>query len=52
MKQRALSSDIEPRRFEPDRDGWWDDYPYEIDSDFPELADRVAEHRSRVAPSS
>ena len=52
MKQRALSSDVQPRRFEPDRDGWWDEYPYQIDPDFPELADRVAEHRSRVGRSS
>jgi 1-acyl-sn-glycerol-3-phosphate acyltransferase len=52
MKRRALSSRIEPRRFEPDRDGWWDDYPYEIDPSFPELADRVAYHRSLIARGS
>jgi len=46
MKQRALSSPNSPRRFDPDRDGWWDDYPYEIDPSFPDLADRVAEHRA------
>ncbi|GMQ84711.1 MAG: hypothetical protein BMS9Abin07_0275 [Acidimicrobiia bacterium] len=49
MKQRAMASGIAPRRFEPDRDGWWDDYPYEIDGAFPELASRVAAHRSEVA---
>lgn len=49
MKQRALSHDPPPRRFDPDRDGWWDDYPYEIDADFPDLAARVAEHRAGVA---
>jgi len=46
MKQRALSSPNSPRRFDPVRDGWWDDYPYEIDPSFPDLADRVAEHRA------
>ncbi|MFB3049568.1 MAG: 1-acyl-sn-glycerol-3-phosphate acyltransferase, partial [Acidimicrobiia bacterium] len=48
MKHRAVASGIAPRRFDPDRDGWWDDYPYEIDGDFPELANRVAAHRSEV----
>lgn len=52
MKRRALSSGIQPRRFEPDRDGWWDEYPYEIDSDFPDLSDRVAAHRSLTTPGS
>jgi 1-acyl-sn-glycerol-3-phosphate acyltransferase len=45
MKQRALSVTPGPRRFEPDRDGWWDDYAYEIDPAFPDLAVRVAAHR-------
>lgn len=46
MKQIALRSDMAPvRRFEPDRDGWWDDYPYEIDPDFAHLAARVATRR-------
>lgn len=45
MKRIALSEPRFPvRRFDPDRDGWWDDYPYEIDPDFPELAERVAAH--------
>ena len=48
MKHRAVASGIAPRRFDPDRDGWWDDYPYEIDGDFPELAGRVAAHRCEV----
>lgn len=46
MKERALAATPGPRRFNPDRDGWWDDYPYEIDPAFAELADRVAEHRT------
>jgi len=52
MKRRALASGIQPRHFEPDRDGWWDDYPYEIDPSFPELANRVAKHRSLMPRSS
>lgn len=49
MKQRALSAIPRPRRFDPDRDGWWDDYPYEIDPAFPHLAERVAAHRRLIA---
>jgi len=45
MKRRALASSSPPRRFNPDRDGWWDGYHYEIDPDFGELAGRVAAHR-------
>ena len=54
MKERALAAIPGPRRFNPDRDGWWDDYPYEIDPAFAELADRVAEHRAnrRSAPAA
>ncbi len=50
MKQRALGSEIAPRHFDPDRDGWWDDYPYEIDPDFPELVEKVARHRENLLP--
>jgi 1-acyl-sn-glycerol-3-phosphate acyltransferase len=47
MKQRALAVVGAPaRRFEPDRDGWWDDYPYEIDPSFEDLHQRLAEHRA------
>jgi 1-acyl-sn-glycerol-3-phosphate acyltransferase len=49
MKQRALEATPGPRRFEPDRDGWWDGYRYEIDPSFPDLAERLAEHRSEEA---
>lgn len=49
MKQRALSATPGPRRFDPDRDGWWDGYPYEIDVSFPDLADRVAHHRAMTS---
>ena len=55
MKQRALAIVGAPaRRFDPERDGWWDDYPYEIDPGFPDLHRRVAEHRAGygAAPST
>lgn len=48
MKELALSADPPPRRYLPERDGWWDGYSFEIDPAFPELAARVAEHRSAV----
>jgi 1-acyl-sn-glycerol-3-phosphate acyltransferase len=49
MKRLALQSTPKPRRYDPDRDGWWDEYRYEIDPDFPELATRVDKHRRLVA---
>jgi 1-acyl-sn-glycerol-3-phosphate acyltransferase len=45
MKRLALEATPQPRRYEPDRDGWWDGYRFEIDPDFPELAARVDQHR-------
>jgi len=45
MKQIALAGPTPPRRFDPDRDGYWDDYRYEIDPAFPDLARRIASHR-------
>ena len=50
MKQMALSPEVaSARRFDPERDGYWDDYSYEIDPDFPEVAELVAQHRSTVS---
>ena len=47
MKQAALAPGMAPvRRFDPERDGYWDGYPYEIDPDFPEIADLVVQHRA------
>lgn len=46
MKRLALSADPPPRRYVPERDGWWAGYSFDIDPDFPELAARVAEHRA------
>ncbi len=49
MKRIALSADVAPaRRFDPDRDGFWDGYAYEIDPVFPELRRLVDEHRSSI----
>ncbi len=49
MKRRALTDVEAPvRRFVPERDGWWDDYEYSIDKDYPDLYRRVAEHRLSV----
>ena len=45
MKQLALASATPPRHFDPIRDGYWDDYRYEIDPTFPDLAQRIASHR-------
>jgi 1-acyl-sn-glycerol-3-phosphate acyltransferase len=53
MKRRALADREAPvRRFVPERDGWWDDYEYSIDEDFPDLYRRVAEHRLSVPPTA
>ncbi len=49
MKRIALEATPQPRRYDPDRDGWWDGYRFEIDADFPELAARVDRHRRSVA---
>ncbi len=49
MKRIALSGAMPaPRRFDPDRDGWWDGYAYEIDAAWPDLAARLAEHRAAL----
>jgi len=48
MKRIALAGSPSPRRYVPDRDGWWDSHPYRIDDDFDDLARRVEERRSSV----
>lgn len=46
MRHLALHDDhASPRRFVPERDGYWDGYPYEIAPAFPALSARVAAHR-------
>jgi len=53
MKRAALSPKMAPaRRFDPERDGYWDDYSYEIDPDFAEVAELVAAHRSAMGGES
>lgn len=50
LKCAALDGTIaEPRRFQPERDGYWDGYAYAIDPRFAELAADVARHRATVA---
>jgi 1-acyl-sn-glycerol-3-phosphate acyltransferase len=46
MKDRALAASPGPRRYVPERDGWWDGYRFEIDPRFADLKERVARHRS------
>lgn len=49
MKAIALSPDVAPaRRYEPDRDGWWDGYAFEIDPSFEVLRSRLSDHRAQV----
>lgn len=46
LKAVALGGTMaSPRRFVPERDGYWDGYEYRIDAQFPELAEQVALHR-------
>ncbi|MEA1902458.1 MAG: lysophospholipid acyltransferase family protein [Actinomycetota bacterium] len=53
MKQIALSPDTAgPRRFDPEHDGYWDDYRYSIDPDFTDVASKVARHRARALATS
>ena len=38
MKAAALSQEMPaPRRYDPDRDGYWDGYRFDMDPDFPEV---------------
>jgi len=50
MKAAALAADPPPRRYVPERDGWWDGYRFSIDPDYPELAARVRRHRADQTP--
>ena len=52
MKQQALTSSPGPRRFVPERDGWWDEYRYEIDPTFTDLLQRVESHRAALKRST
>jgi 1-acyl-sn-glycerol-3-phosphate acyltransferase len=49
MKQMALSGSVaSPRRFDPERDGFWDGYRYEIDPRFPKVLHVVERHRAAL----
>ena len=42
MKRRALAAtDAPARRYQPERDGIWEGYRFEIDPDFPDVAVRA-----------
>lgn len=51
MKDCALRATQRPRRYVPERDGWWDGHRFEIDPRFAELRERVQRHRDGVEPS-
>ena len=52
MKRVALAGSMtSARRFRPELDGFWDDYRYEIDPDFPALEAVVSSHRRMVGAS-
>lgn len=49
LKAAALGGTmVPPRRFVPERDGYWDGYAYRIDPAFADLCTKVALHRRRV----
>lgn len=53
IKAAALDGTMAPpRRFVPQRDGYWDGYAYRIDPDFADLAAHIIQHRSEVANQS
>jgi 1-acyl-sn-glycerol-3-phosphate acyltransferase len=47
MKAAAFSANVAaPRRFIPERDGYWEGYAFRIDREFPELAADIQLHRA------
>lgn len=49
MKDRAFTNGhAQPRRFDPEIDGFWDGYAYEIDPAFEDVAAAVTRHRARA----
>lgn len=50
MKQMALKAIPSPRRYVPERDGWWDGYKFDIDPDFSEVYAKVQAHRQKASP--
>ena len=52
MKQRAQEPGRPPaRRYDPERDGYWDGYAFEIDPAFPDVANKVMAHRTAGTPT-
>ncbi|MGH8211002.1 MAG: lysophospholipid acyltransferase family protein [Steroidobacteraceae bacterium] len=50
MKRVALSGRIPaPRRFVPERDGFWDGFSFTIDADFPEACQTLHRHRIEMS---
>ncbi len=49
-RMRALAMNperVQPRRYDPLRDGFWDGYDFEISPSFPALAAQIAAHREQ-----
>lgn len=49
MRELALAARPGPRRYLPQRDGFWDGYAFEIADRFPEVAEMVRTHRMASA---
>ena len=49
MQDTALAAHPGPRRYLPERDGYWDGYAFEIADRFDDVAARVAAHRRATA---
>ncbi|MFB9990810.1 lysophospholipid acyltransferase family protein [Deinococcus oregonensis] len=48
MKRAALDPELpSPRRYDPERDGYWDGYRFDIDPDFSALHHLMTTHRAR-----
>ncbi len=45
MKALALETS---RRYDPQRDGYWDGYVFNIDPDFPEVRNDMLKHRKQA----
>jgi 1-acyl-sn-glycerol-3-phosphate acyltransferase len=50
LKKSAIETGL-ARRFDPRRDGWWDEYAFEIDPDFDGLRRQIEAHRDVDTPS-
>ncbi len=50
MKERAIKNPSAwPRRYLPERDGYWDGYRFDIDPDYPALEEQISRRRRAVA---